>query len=117
MSLISLYKNDPLGDALGTGYKQFQSLTGIHGLCKLSPGRIDLLVVMAPKRQERRGKFRQFIQLAKQEFHTIAVWHVQNPILESALDRYGFHNTSLLEDDELVIGKLWNRPATVPMIP
>lgn len=106
-ALMGDYRPDPIGEILHTGYMQFQSPTGIGGLAKWAGERLDLLAVHARTRQQ--GEFRKFIALAKGRFQTICVWEISNPILDAALERYGFQpETELQGDGEIINGRRWD---------
>jgi hypothetical protein len=99
---------DKWAKLLNTGYLKFQSPTGIGGLCKFTPERLDLLVVHAA--QEGKGQFRYFIHQAKQQFQIVCVWEVWNPRLDSVLERYGFLPVTEIHNGETVTGRRWDKP-------
>ena len=112
MSILGQTQIDPIGKILETGYLRFQSPTGLAGLAKRNGDRLDILAVHSSK--EGRGQFREFILKAKSEFKTICVWEIWNPILESALSRYGFAaETEITAWGEAVKGMRWDaKPAS-----
>lgn len=96
-----------IGVMLGTGYDEFQSPSGIGGLCKVTGDRLDLLAVHASI--EGKGQFREFIRQCKEWFKTICVWHIANPVVEGALERYGFTpETEIDGQGETMTGMRWD---------
>lgn len=109
--MLGVMEPDPVGLLLGTGYQRFASPFGIDGLCIVTATCLDLLAVEA--RTPRHGHFRHFIQQCKNRFQEIVIWHVDNPILKSALIRYGFEPTLQIgPDGERIPGFRWERPST-----
>lgn len=103
---------DPTAVLLGTGYVRFSSQTGIDGLAKLVGHTLEILAVHA--RKQGTGQFRNFITQAKEEYLTIKLWHVWNPFLEAALDRYGFRLVKervvfVDASSEVIEGWRWDR--------
>lgn len=82
---------DAISEALGTGFSRFVWRDCVHGLCK-EDGGLQILVIASL--QEGRGNVREFFNEAKRDYATIRVWHVNNPILEQALIRWGFQKWS-----------------------
>jgi GTP-sensing pleiotropic transcriptional regulator CodY len=78
-----------VGELLGTGYSEFESSTGIHGLAKLDGDTLSLLAVHATTK--RQGQFRTFISQAKRKFNQIEILEVWNLGLRRVLLRYGFN--------------------------
>lgn len=96
---------------LGTGYRQFNSPSGIGGLAKEKEdgNRLDILAVHSET--PRAGQFRQFIGQCKEQYKTICVWVVDNITLRAALIRYGFtEETEVQPDGEYVNGFRWDKP-------
>jgi hypothetical protein len=96
MSVLGIVTPDAVALMLGTGYERFVSPTGISGLARVSGKRLDILAVNAIRRGT--GQFRSFIARAKQEYETVCVWEIANPLLDIVLPRYGFRR--VLEIDE-----------------
>lgn len=95
-----------ISQALGTGFEQFHSPTGISGLAKENKGRLEILAVDADNPGH--GQFRAFIAQMKQAYLVIVVWFVGNPDLESALERYGFKRHSETDNQgEFLEGWKW----------
>lgn len=82
---------DPTSELLGTGYQWFVWRDCVHGLCKEDGG---LQILAIASLHERQGNVRAFFDEAKQDYSTIRVWHVYNPIMEDALIRWGFRKWS-----------------------
>lgn len=96
---------------LGTDYREFASEAGIRGLYKTSDKRIDLLTLLASTPGN--GQFRKFMGELKDEFDTIFIWCVFNPVLPRVLERYGFVPTTQSEPDgEVIEGFVWVKAAT-----
>ena len=115
--LLGMVEPDPIGIMLGQpGYWQFQSKGGIGGLAKWTDDRMDVLAVHAFG--EGQGQFRRFVAAAKLEYRIICVWEVWNPILDAALERYGFEReTEIQGSGEVIRGWRWdwsaeNKPLT-----
>ncbi len=108
MPLLQKTVPDLTSQILGTRYLRFESACGIIGLARPNEDRLDILALMAV--HEGRGSFRQFIIEAKQEYRTICIWEVWNPILESALKRYGFMPEKEIQGNgEVVEGWRWDK--------
>lgn len=108
ISLLGETEPDPVGAILGTGYYRFSSPVGIDGLCKVNGGRLDLLAVIS--REPSKGHLREFLRQAKEHYRTVCVWHVDNPALGPALERYGFTpETEIQPDGEIVPGYRWDK--------
>lgn len=88
MSVLGKTSPDPIGILLGSRMQRFTSPTGIEGLARAAGDRLDVLAVINPTQE--RGRFRTFIAEAKIEYKTICVIAVENPVVHSALMRYGF---------------------------
>lgn len=101
---------DPVGKILGTRFNQFTSITGIDGLCRDNGhGQLELLAVHAATRGK--GQFRRFIKYLKYEYQTICVWHVENPLLDIVLPRYGFRREVMVDEfGETLTGWRWDLP-------
>lgn len=90
MNVLGETYPDPLSQLLGTNLFRFRSPTGLNGLAKIvGEDRLDLVAVDALIPGT--GQFRTFINRAKEEFSTLCIWEVWNPVLEEVLPRYGFH--------------------------
>lgn len=98
-------KDNVWGVLLDTGYREFQSPSGIQGLYKESPTRLDLLAVAAT--EPGTGQFRRFIAACKGRYDTICVWEIMNPELNGILKRYGFETTTEQENGETLDGWKW----------
>lgn len=104
---------DAASDLLGTGYKRFESPTGIQGLAKANTGRyisrLDLLAVVASKPGT--GQFRRFVAECQAMYNTVCVWESWNPILGRALAKYGFYKALECDGDtyEPVSGWRWDK--------
>lgn len=115
MSVLGTTSPDPFGVMLGTGYSRFVSPTGLEGLAKATGDRLDVLAVINPTNE--RGRFRAFITAAKGEFKTICVWHIDNPIVHSALIRYGFTTDVRIDQfNDVMTGLRWDMPEGTPQI-
>lgn len=91
--LFTHWAPDPNSKILGTGYKQFSTIMGIHGLAKIEPRRsLHVLAVVSDKPGQ--GQFEKFIEVAKHNYREICIWHTWNPGLVTFLKRNGFayHN-------------------------
>lgn len=88
MSVLGTTIPDPVGVILGTRFERFVSPTGLEGLARATGDRLDVLAVYNPT--EEKGRFRSFIDVAKNEFKTICVLAIENPAVHAALVRYGF---------------------------
>lgn len=109
--VLGSLKEDEMGKILNTGYVQFESPSGIFGLCKFTDERLDLLVVIAHKPES--GQFKRFVTLTKKTFKTICVWEIWNETLKAALDRYEFKpETELQGDGEVLHGMRWDKEAS-----
>ena len=107
MSTLGETWRDPIESVLKTGFMNFKSLRyGVAGLAKESPGRIDILAVESFRK--RRGSFRKFIKACQEEYDTVCVWVIFEPIVEAALVRYGF-KPAVMEGDGTVPGMRWDR--------
>lgn len=81
---------DPIGVLLGTGFQRFEAHNGLDGLCKAGDGKIELLELVVDEKDRNRGTCREFIKACCDYYHRVRVLHVDNPILEDALIRWGF---------------------------
>lgn len=70
-----------------TGFSNFENST-LGGVVRIGERRVDILAVVA--KRDGAGAFRDLIAQCKKEFDRIGVLLVWNPIVESALFRYGF---------------------------
>ncbi len=107
MNLITHRQPDPAGVLLGTHYEQFTSCTGLTGLMLEKGKELHLLVVIATR--PRKGQFREFIRLAKEQYETICVWELWNENLAKALERYDFKPTTDFDDGEWLTGYRWDK--------
>lgn len=107
MNCLGPLTPDPIGDALGTGYQQFKSPSGVHGLCRVDGDRLDLLAVIAT--HPGTGQFRAFTEQCKARFKTICVWHVMNVLLDETLQAYGFRGYEERTPGEYLSGWRWDR--------
>lgn len=100
---------DPIANMLGTRFNRFETAVGIEGLAREDhPEKIEVLAVAST--DEGKGQFRSFIELLKQHYKIICIWHDMNPILTEALKRYGFeHEVTVDEFGELLTGWRWER--------
>lgn len=99
---------DPISEILHTNYGRFYSAAGIDGLAKVTEKRLDLLAVAASFPGH--GHFRNFIQICQSEFDTICVWHVENPLLQKCLPKYGFTpETEIDSSGEVLEGYRWDK--------
>lgn len=106
MDFFTTWKPDPVGMALNTGYMRFTYANGIHGLAKINPDR-SLSVLAIGSEQEGKGHCRAFFAAAKERFPAVHVWHADNPILEAALERWGFVPAEEWDQGVLVNGWSW----------
>lgn len=103
---------DQVGLRLGTGFMRFKSNYGIWGLCIVDDDSIELLAVDAE--EAGKGQFRSFIAALKNRFKMIQVIAITNPIVESALRRYGFAPTTVIGFDGVTCdGLKWIKPPAV----
>lgn len=94
MKILGKLSPDFVSQVLGTGFKQFESPTGIHGLAKLTKrDRLEVLAVLATNPGA--GQFRAFIEGAKAEACSITFLSIMNPLLAATLKRYGFKKVRL----------------------
>lgn len=93
------------GPSRWTGYQRFKSLSGIHGLAKESPLRIDVLCVMAE--DEGKGQLREFIEALKHCYLTVYIWQVMNPAMDVILAKYGFRPAAEICQGEKLTGWKW----------
>lgn len=108
MNPLGVTKPDPIGDALGTGFRRFcSSSLGISGLYKEHEHGLELLAIVSDNPGH--GQFREFIGRCKLKYLTIWVWAVSNPILPEVLARYGFRPTERRERGELIQGFRWDK--------
>ena len=105
MTVLGNTTPDFVSKILGTGYLRFQSPTGINGLAKEEGSHLHILAVDAT--QEGKGQFRAFIKRCKHEYKSVSVWEVWNPVIEKALERYGFHRVKEFQIDAEVEGWRW----------
>lgn len=104
--LFNFLEPDPTGEALNTGMMRFEGRHDIHGLVRPSIGKLEFLVLHSL--YEGQGNLRKFLNDAKARATEIYVWHVWNPVLAKALQRYGFIEASQTEPDgEVVKGYAW----------
>jgi hypothetical protein len=104
---------------LKTHYREFHSPFGVDGLAKeLNGGKhLDVLAFYIPPHRQGQGRLRTFITEAKKQYTEISVWEIGNPVLESALTRYGFEPATKQEWDrinkrhETVTGMVWKKKA------
>lgn len=110
MKVFTHLEPDPTGQMLGTRFMRFKSITGIDGLCRDNhAGQLELLAVHAA--QPGKGQFRRFIHQLKFEFTTICVWHIENPLLDAVLPRYGFkREVTVDESGETLTGWRFDHP-------
>lgn len=99
-----------IGQLLSTGYDEFHSPTGVNGLFKLDGATLHLLAVIATTPGV--GQFRDFIQGCKAQFHTIYIWEIMNPVLNTILKKYDFWPCAIIQDGEHLNGWKWEAPAT-----
>jgi hypothetical protein len=100
-----------------TQYREFHSPFGVHGLAdETNDGNtLHILAVSVNPFEQRQGRFRSFIAEAKKQYSEIFVWAIENPNLESALNRYGFAHTNktqwdwMREDYVTVEGMVWKK--------
>ena len=104
--LLGAISRDPIGEALGSEYKRFVSKNGMSGLVKVDGDRVDFLAISSVKQGH--GLFRKFIADAKNQYQTIAVWEIWNPLVGSALKRYGFYLICDWEDGHTIYGMRWD---------
>lgn len=91
---------------LGTHFCRFQSATGVKGLAKDDAVRLDLLAVESSSPGT--GQFKRFIEVAKQQYQIICIWHDWNPMLRPMLERWGFRRYSEQWNGEDLIGLRWD---------
>jgi hypothetical protein len=104
--LFDVLTPDPVGEILGTGFQRFAvHRFELNGLLKITGDSLEILAVVSEN--EDRGNFRDFIDACKDRFREVIVWHIDNPIVESALSRYGFVATQKFERDERIPGMIW----------
>jgi|ERR1700723_664348 len=106
------WRPDPCAVMLGTGYMIFESRSGIHGLAKELPERIDLLAVQAE--HPGRGQFRHFIHALKLNYRTICVWEIMNEQMNPILKRYGFSPVQETDCGETLTGWKWEKHDASP---
>ncbi len=109
---------DPFSHALGIGYFEFASPSGISGLARESDDgrKIDILAVTALI--ERAGCFRSFMNECKDHYQVICIWQITNIWLPEVLKRYGFEPHEDFEKVpggvERVSGMRWIKIANKP---
>lgn len=86
--MFSKYEPDAIGELLGTGFKRFETTSGLMGLAKISGEALEILAVSAS--DPGTGQFRRFIAAAKEIYTSVSVLEDWNPIITAALQRYGF---------------------------
>jgi hypothetical protein len=98
---------DPIGQMLGTRMLRFSARCGIEGLMRENGhGMIEVLAVTT--RTPGRGQFRTFIRQLQVHYQIICVWHIDNPFLPGALQRYGFMpEVTVDEFGDAVTGMRW----------
>lgn len=101
---------DPIGILLGTGYWRFTTPFGSDGLAKWEGSRLDVLAIGSKHKGE--GSFRLFVEQAKKHFREVYFWHDMNPLIGEALKRYGFAQTSQIENGEKMDGWKWKESHT-----
>lgn len=70
---------------------------------------IEVLAVHAKK--PGKGQFREFIRRLKGDYQIICIWHVENPLLDQVLPRYGFAPEVMVDErSEVLTGYRWDRP-------
>lgn len=109
MPIVGRLQEDENAKALGTGYMQFEN-EPLHmaGLCKPTPTGISFLAVVSE--EAGRGYFREFIQQLKAHYRSIEFLVDLNPVVSSALFRYGFVRIQKMDSDGSKIrGWLWTR--------
>jgi hypothetical protein len=103
VNLLGNVTDHPIGVALGSPFKQFESPFGLNGLCWVEGMTLHLLALDS----KQKGAFRAFIQEAKNQYAVINVWEIWNPWLGGVLERYGFKPvTGTLHGDQ-VEGMRW----------
>lgn len=107
MSVLGDTIPDIISAILGTGYLRFQSPMGMNGLAKEEGIHLHILAVDASEKGK--GQFREFIQQCKNEYEVISLWEVWNPIVETALQRYGFQRVEEFRIDAVVKGWRWEK--------
>lgn len=88
LTLLGKKSHQVFGVYIGKEYYNFESPTGLCGLCKCTKERIDLVAVYAS--QKGQGQCRDFIAQAKKNWKEIRVLEIWNYDLADALNRYGF---------------------------
>lgn len=107
MNFFTSWEPDPVGQILGTGYYRFESPLGICGLARIVGNELDLLAVVAER--PGCGQFRRFINAAKVKFESISIWEDWNPVVGSALAKYGFLLATRTEKGETNTGWRWEK--------
>lgn len=104
-SFFSSWKPDRIGLILGTGMMRFTHQSGCDGLARIDG---DSLFVLAVGTQaEGQGNFRAFINDAKASFFRVVLMHDVNPVVTSALARYGFKRVVIWEQGEEIPSWEW----------
>lgn len=102
---------DPIGLILGFGeraYHQFETRTGVNGLCRWTDSRLDVLAICSDN--PGRGFVRDFIQQCQQVWSTILILYTEHPGLYVGMKRLGFHDEVEIQGDgEIVHGLRWDR--------
>ena len=87
----------------------FTSPTGVQGLARWGGKALTVLAIQSIV--EGRGCCREFFRQAKQQFSTITVLSIDNPVLAAALERWGFKagrfNQPVMNFHEKVDGMRW----------
>ena len=95
---------DPIGTMLNTGYHRFAA-GGVDGLARVEGSRADILALNA--RNPGTGQVRALIKNCQKIYAEIYMWEVWNSALAAALARYGFTETTEIQDGEESTGYKW----------
>src|ERR1700735_1995314 len=97
MTALGQHWPDPMSRFLGTDVERFESEHGIHGQSWVLGRDLHLLTVVAT--DPGTGQLRRFLEACKDEYESVSVWHIMNPVLAGILKRYGFKRAKKVEPD------------------